>query len=88
MRKLFVVLGVLAVTSLAVAAPITNPYHANPTSKLLSRALGLSAEDRETRPTGQCIATCDDRMITLRRCPDGECPDYDCRSDYANCGVR
>lgn len=84
----FVVLCLLAAFTATNANPVRGILRSDSANTLLSRALGLSAENRETRPTGQCIVTCDDRMIALKRCPDGECPDYDCRSGYANCGVR
>jgi hypothetical protein len=52
------------------------------------RALGTAATLSSGRPTGQCIYTCDDRMITLKRCPDGECPEYDCKTGQATCRSR
>lgn len=55
---------------------------------LRERALETSFAQFETRPTGQCIYTCDDRMITLKRCPDGECPEYDCKTGQATCRSR
>ena len=59
-----------------------------PPATLLERALDLSATDQDSRPTGQCIFACGDQMVTLKRCPDGDCPEYDCRTGVANCSSR
>ncbi len=86
MQKLLVVmyaLGAITSASAESTADVTLP---NPS--LLERALALADEGRDSRPTGQCIVTCEDRLITLKRCPDGACPDYDCRTGYVNCGIR
>jgi hypothetical protein len=66
------------------------PTHAQPApgESLRQRALGPVATLSSGRPTGQCIYTCDDRVITLKRCPDGECPEYDCQTGTTNCGRR
>jgi hypothetical protein len=88
-KLLVVVCAILTVVAASAASPASERTSSstNPLS-LRERALGLVDQDREVRPTGQCIATCDDRLVTLKRCPDGECPDYDCRSGYVNCGSR
>ncbi|MGE0467387.1 MAG: hypothetical protein AB7P44_13180 [Steroidobacteraceae bacterium] len=66
------------------------PTHAEPAPResLRQRALGATATLSSGRPTGQCIYACDDRMITLKRCPDGECPEYDCKTGEATCRSR
>jgi hypothetical protein len=86
MQKLLVVLYALGAITSASAAPSAGGQFPNPS--LLDRALAQADEGRETRPTGHCIVSCEDRQITLKRCPDGDCPQFDCRTGYANCGVR
>ena len=88
MHKLLVVSCLLAAMSSASAMPASDSLHSDPMNTLLNRALGLDAESRETRPAGQCIVSCGERMVTLKRCPDGDCPQFDCNTGYASCGAR
>jgi len=90
MSKLLMVLCAVWAIASASAATFAGGAQTNQSNSasLRERALGLAADSREDRPTGQCIVSCEDRLITLRRCPDGECPDYDCRTGHANCGAR
>jgi hypothetical protein len=88
MRSLLLIVcafAILAPTS--VAAPGSAP-DSQRSAALLDRALGLTADERELPPTGQCIVSCEDRMFALKRCPDGECPAFDCRSGVASCSGR
>lgn len=86
-RLLLIVCALVINASTSVAAPQSVTDSMGSVS-LLDRALGLAADQRELRPTGQCIVSCGDRMITLKRCPDGDCPEFDCRSGHANCAAR
>lgn len=82
-------LVVYAIATFAVAS-MSDFAGANPSqhTTLLERAVGHSTFQRETRPTGQCIVSCDGRMIALKRCPDGDCPKFDCRTGALSCSSR
>lgn len=59
-----------------------------PPITLRERVLSVAAADPGARPAGQCIYTCGDRMLKLRRCASGDCPDYDCRTGVVSCPTR
>lgn len=89
MRSLVLILCAFA-TGFPASADntIRSGANAEPPATLLERALDLVVTGQESRPTGQCIFTCGDQMVTLRRCPDGDCPAYDCRTGVASCSSR
>jgi hypothetical protein len=79
-----------AVLALGVLCMPPMPTHAQPAlgESLRQRALGSATTLSSGQPTGQCIYACDDRMVTLKRCPNGECPEYDCKTGEATCRSR
>ena len=88
MHKLLVVSLAWVVAMAATAATAPDGSAPGDFQTLLERALQQPADGRERRPTGQCIVACDDRQVTLKRCADGDCPQFDCKTGVSNCGAR
>jgi len=87
MRKGMLLLVCMAIALASKAdAPTESEWITHPLS-LLERALDLPFSGQD-RPTGQCIYACGDRQILLRRCADGDCPEYDCQTGTATCRSR
>lgn len=78
----------LAIMTLAIADAVAERVQPGPARSLLERAVDAPVLMQEVRPTGQCIYVCGDRQIVLRRCPDGDCPEYDCQTGAATCRSR
>lgn len=87
-RLISQVLNALLVFGALYLPPLPTPAHPAHGESLRQRALGPSATTTSERPIGQCIYVCGDRQIILRRCPDGDCPEYDCQTGTVNCGSR
>ena len=83
---LLICFALTAVTCLADGAA----FHSSPefSPSLRERAVGDARAHQTQRPTGQCIYECDDRLISLKRCSDGDCPEYDCRTGTVTCRSR
>lgn len=64
------------------------PSYQLPPTKLLQRVLQEDERQRPARPIGQCVFACGDQLIELDRCPNGECPEFDCRSRAIGCPTR
>jgi hypothetical protein len=88
MHKLLVVS--FACVAIVAATAATGPNGAAPgdSRTLLERALQQPSDSRAARPSGQCIVACDDRQVTLKRCADGDCPAFDCKTGVIHCGAR
>lgn len=88
MRKTMLSLALVVVTLPTVADAPGARMLRDPAATLLERALGTALAAPDTHPTGECIYACGDRQIILKRCPDGDCPEYDCQTGAASCRRR
>ena len=88
MRSFVIILLALS-CSVAVTAETSVPADetaAPPT--LLQRLLQDRETERPARPIGQCVFACGDGLIEVERCPDGDCPVFECGTRAASCPIR
>ncbi len=74
--------------SVAIAdSPSAASLH-DDTSTLLERALQERESDRVATPVGSCVYFCDDQLIEIERCPDGDCPAFECYARTKTCQTK
>lgn len=88
MRRLWITTLAIATsfTAFAEAARSTDQNASPPT--LIARLLEDREPDRPARPIGSCVFVCGDRLIEVERCPNGDCPEFNCNTRVQACPVR
>lgn len=86
-RFIAVMLTLTFAMSVHANSPRESGSATRPTT-LLQRVLQQDERQRPARPIGQCVFACGDQLIEVDRCPDGECPEFDCRSRALVCPTR
>jgi len=90
MGRLALALFVVALIDIssALADPKARPNLQQSSLTLLERALAERESDKVARPVGSCIYFCGDQVVEAERCPDGDCPAFDCHSRSNTCETK
>jgi hypothetical protein len=88
MRSLAIALLLIGTPSVASADFLKRPFAPNASAKLMAHLLQDRVQDQRARPIGSCVFSCGDRLVEVERCPNGECPTFDCNARVQACPAQ